>query len=93
MNQRVNIESLELLLNDKALSSDHKAIIKVIADERLTPEEGVFLFEQGSLAYVGALADFIRRRKNGDNTYFNRNFHIEPTNLCVQIANSAPIHD
>ena len=84
MNQRVNIESLELLLNDKALSSDHKAIIKkVIADERLTPEEGVFLFEQGSLAYVGALADFIRRRKNGDNTYFNRNFHIEPTNLCV----------
>ncbi|MCB0523162.1 MAG: aminofutalosine synthase MqnE [Lewinellaceae bacterium] len=78
------MESLELLLNDKALSSDHKAIIKkVIADERLTPEEGVFLFEQGSLAYVGALADFIRRRKNGDNTYFNRNFHIEPTNLCV----------
>jgi aminodeoxyfutalosine synthase len=25
----------------------------------------------------------VREQKNGDNTYFNRNFHIEPTNLCV----------
>ncbi len=41
------------------------------------------LFEKGSLAFVGALANFIRERQHGDVTYFNRNFHIEPTNVCV----------
>jgi aminodeoxyfutalosine synthase len=29
------------------------------------------------------LANFIREQRHGDLTYFNRNFHIEPTNLCV----------
>ena len=29
------------------------------------------------------MSDIIRERKHGDLTYFNRNFHIEPTNLCV----------
>ena len=29
------------------------------------------------------LANVVRERKNGDVVYFNRNFHIEPTNLCV----------
>ncbi|MEK7254501.1 MAG: CofH family radical SAM protein, partial [Bacteroidota bacterium] len=33
--------------------------------------------------FVGSLANFIRQKKHGDNTYFNRNFHIEPTNVCV----------
>ncbi|MDB5151660.1 MAG: aminotransferase class I/II-fold pyridoxal phosphate-dependent enzyme, partial [Mucilaginibacter sp.] len=29
------------------------------------------------------LANYIPEKKHGDKTYFNRNFHIEPTNLCV----------
>lgn len=56
---------------------------KVINNERISFEDGVWLFEDGDLSFVGALADFIRKRKNGKNTYFNRNFHIEPTNICV----------
>ncbi len=56
---------------------------KVIAGERITPAEGILLFEQGSLSFVGALANYVRERKHGDTTYFNRNFHIEPTNVCV----------
>lgn len=32
---------------------------------------------------LGTMANFIREREHGDNTYFNRNFHIEPTNVCV----------
>ena len=76
--------SLESLLNDQQLSSAHRSIAQKVANaERITQEEGVFLFEQGELSYLGALANLVRERKNGDNTYFNRNFHIEPTNLCV----------
>jgi aminodeoxyfutalosine synthase len=41
------------------------------------------LFEKGGLPFVGALANFVRERLHGDTTYFNRNFHIEPTNVCV----------
>jgi aminodeoxyfutalosine synthase len=32
---------------------------------------------------VGALVNYIREKRHGDTTYFNRNFHLEPTNLCI----------
>lgn len=56
---------------------------KVKNNQRITNEECLLLFEQGSLSFVGALANYIREQKHGDKTYFNRNFHIEPTNVCV----------
>ncbi|TDH26427.1 aminofutalosine synthase MqnE [Segetibacter sp. 3557_3] len=56
---------------------------KVLAGQRLTEQDGVTLFEKGSLSFVGALANWVREQKHGNKTYFNRNFHIEPTNVCV----------
>ncbi|HVU59119.1 MAG TPA: aminofutalosine synthase MqnE [Puia sp.] len=56
---------------------------KILADQRITPEEGILLFEEGALSYLGALANHVRERRHGNKTYFNRNFHIEPTNVCV----------
>jgi len=56
---------------------------KVLNKERLTEEDGVLLFEKASLPLVGMLANLVRERLHGDTTYFNRNFHIEPTNVCV----------
>ena len=56
---------------------------KIIAKERISEEEGLILFEKGSLSLLGALANHVRERIHGDATYFNRNFHIEPTNVCV----------
>ncbi len=60
---------------------------KVNNSVRITDEEGVLLFEKGSLPFVGSLANSIRERWHGDRTYFNRNFHIEPTNVCVFTCN------
>ncbi len=75
---------LEDFLRNEYLSQEHRRIAeKVLHQERITPEEGLYLYEHGELAFVGALANHIRERKHGHNTYFNRNFHIEPTNLCV----------
>jgi len=56
---------------------------KVINKTRLSFDDGVMLFEKGSLPFLGALANYVREEKHGDITYFNRNFHIEPTNVCV----------
>jgi len=56
---------------------------KIINGQRITPEEGLLLFEHAPLPFVGALANYVREKLHGDKTYFNRNFHIEPTNVCV----------
>ena len=75
---------LDAILNSPGMTDDHRHIArKVEQGQRITFDEGVFLYEHGELAYLGALANIIRERKNGQSTYFNRNFHIEPTNLCV----------
>src|ERR1700756_263863 len=60
---------------------------KVHSGQRISPQEGLLLFEKGELGLLGSLADFVRRKKNGNVTYFNRNFHIEPTNVCVFTCN------
>jgi len=60
---------------------------KVIDRERISDEEGLMLFEKASLPFLGSLANFVRERLHGDTTYFNRNFHIEPTNVCVFSCN------
>ena len=75
-------DSKQVCLNNKDI---HLANIaeKVFDKKRITSEEGLYLFEHASLGYLGTLANFIREEKNGKNTYFNRNFHIEPTNVCI----------
>jgi aminodeoxyfutalosine synthase len=73
-------------------TTDISADLQLIADkvalqERITDEDALLLFEKASLSFVGSLANSIRERLHGDTTYFNRNFHIEPTNVCVFSCN------
>jgi aminodeoxyfutalosine synthase len=56
---------------------------KVLAQKRISDEDALYLYEKVPLSFVGTLANWIRERKHGDKTYFNRNFHLEPTNVCV----------
>ena len=56
---------------------------KVEGNERITTEDCLELFEKADLGFVGALANMIRNRKHGNKTYFNKNFHLEPTNVCL----------
>jgi aminodeoxyfutalosine synthase len=69
---------------DKALQSIAE---KIYNNQRITENEGLLLFEKADLPFVGALANYVRERMHGDTTYFNRNFHIEPTNVCVFSCN------
>ncbi len=56
---------------------------KVRNEERISFDEGVLLYEKGELAFLGSLANHIKEKRHGDTVYFNRNFHVEPTNICV----------
>lgn len=76
--------NLKTLLEDTNLDNSLRSIgQKVLKAERITFDEGVQLFEKGDLGFLGSLANHVRERKNGNQTFFNRNFHIEPTNICV----------
>jgi aminodeoxyfutalosine synthase len=55
---------------------------KIRDQEPLTFEDGVALFQHRNLLEVGALANEVRERRHGDRTYFNRNLHINATNVC-----------
>ena len=75
--------SINTLINHTADIDLKNIAEKVKLQQRITDQEGLQLFEKASLSFVGFLANYIRERKHGDTTYFNRNFHIEPTNVCV----------
>lgn len=69
---------------DSAISPQLKKIAeKVLSDQRISFDDGVELYKHGSLGLVGALANYVRERKSGKLVYFNHNFHVEPTNICV----------
>ena len=60
----------------------HAISEKVRAGAPLDLDDGVFLYRYPDLLAVGALANEVRERLHQDRTYFNVNFHINPTNVC-----------
>ena len=75
---------------DLALLIEHTndATLRSVAEKirdgkRISEDEGVYLYEHAELSYLSVLANYVREQKNGNTVYFNRNFHVEPTNICV----------
>ena len=56
---------------------------KVKLGQRITNAEALHLYEEASLGQLAQMAEVVRQRKAGNNVYFNRNFHLEPTNVCI----------
>ena len=75
-------ESVSRIVKEQTSELQHIAE-KVLRKIRLSNEDGLHLFEHASLPFLGALANYVREDMHGHKTYFNRNFHIEPTNVCV----------
>jgi aminodeoxyfutalosine synthase len=74
---------MEKLLNNSESPELRSIANKVYAGERINDEDALYLYNKASLSEVGVLANHIREKKHGNKTYFNRNFHIEPTNVCL----------
>ena len=76
--------ALDVVIQGSKVSPALKSVAgKVLTSERISPEEGLLMYREGSVAFLGMLANHIREARHGNRTYFNRNFHIEPTNVCV----------
>ncbi len=71
-------------MNTEILDGLKKIRNKVENGQRLNADDGMFLYRPDvPLHEVGQLADFVRRRINGNVAYYNINTHLNPTNVCV----------
>jgi aminodeoxyfutalosine synthase len=70
----------ELLVSDPSLLGVRE---KVRAGEPLAFDDGVALYASRDLHGIGRLANFVREKLHGDATYYNRNRHINYTNVCA----------
>jgi len=72
------------LFDETLVLPELAALARKIRDsQRISPEEGLLLYTKAETAWLGALADYVRGRINGNYAYYNRNIHIEPTNICI----------
>ncbi len=69
-----------LPITDSTLHPIHE---KVQAEERLSFEDGVKLYESPDINGVGYLANIVRERRNGNFAYYNLNQHIDYSNVCI----------
>lgn len=74
------INQIEPNITDRSLN---QIVTKVLSGERIEPDEAEYLYQKADIALLSQLANVVNNRLNGDYILFNRNFHIEPTNLCV----------
>lgn len=73
----------QLIQNSTTPKEIKEIALKVIQNERITPAEGISLYKSADTSLLALLADERRKTAVGDYAFYNRNVHIEPTNICV----------
>lgn len=71
------IEQLNLTPSIEAIAND------MLQGRRLGQQAAVELFEHAPLALLGMLASRAKERASARTVFYNRNIHIEPTNICM----------
>ncbi len=61
-------------------------LAKVKNGVRLSKEDGVRLYESADLLAVGYMANMVREKKNGDDTFFIYNQHLNYSNVCTNLC-------
>lgn len=84
----INKEETRYLIKQFNLDKPLTAISdKILKGTRISKEEGLVLYEKADLALLGVLANAIKEDKNADYVFYNKNLHIEPTNICIYNCN------
>src|SRR4051812_44593078 len=65
---------------------------KVMAGESLSLADGMALFGTRDIFSLGELANFVRRQKHGNLTYYNINRHINYSNICALSCKFCEFH-
>lgn len=78
---QINLTSY--LVKSKVSEPFNSIAEKVLDGKRINVEEAILLYEYADLGFLSMLANYVRQKKNSDYVFFNKNFHIEPTNTCI----------
>ena len=54
-----------------------------LSSQRLGLQDGVALFEEAELPLLALASTYARLQRHGLATFYNRNAHVEPTNICL----------
>ena len=57
--------------------------LKISLGERLTLDDGLFLYSYPNLSEIGRLSNCVRTARFGTYAFFNSNVHVNQTNVCV----------
>ena len=77
-------ENIQAVLDNMKLTREEQEIAEaVIKGQRLSFEQGLYLYQKAPFNYLAALANYVKERLYGSYVFFNVNIHIEPTNYCV----------
>ena len=57
-------------------------VVKIEANEPINSKDAIYLYNNAPLFLLSSLATNIKASKSGNNVFYNKNFHIEPTNIC-----------
>ena len=74
------LQMIDLSTSDTKLNEISE---KIINNERLTFDDGVYLFESNDFYSLGKMANYAKNKISGNKVYFVLNRHINPTNICV----------
>jgi len=79
----MNNSALLLLQSTGTSPQLQRVAEKVLSNERISVGDGNLLYNEGNLPFLSLLAEAVSLRVSNNHVFFNRNFHIEPTNICV----------
>lgn len=82
--EKEKMDSVHHIIKNLGIPASLKKISeKVLAAEPISATDALELYHCSNLSLLGVLATETKKRLSGNYIYFNRNFHLEPTNICV----------
>jgi aminodeoxyfutalosine synthase len=78
------MDVLQNIINSLKIPHSIKTIAeKVFDSEPISTGDALELYNSSNLALLGVLASYTKKRLSGEYVFFNQNFHLEPTNICI----------
>ena len=79
----IKMNAEKLLIHQLEDSNINDIAIKVYNNERLSTNDGLRLYNDFGLSDLSLLASFVKEKLNGNHVFYNKNIHLEPTNICI----------
>lgn len=72
-----------LLKNCNLKPTEKQISEKILENQRIDEQEALYLYQKSKLDLLSLLSSYVREKLNGKNVYYNKNIHIEPSNICI----------